>query len=100
MNTWRSIGVICLGAVALAATACKKEIQRENPVLKSPEQPGTDAIVPYDDSKTLPMPMPSINLPPATEDQRERAKPEGAPGFEEGNPGGGSAPPGGAHPAS
>lgn len=100
MNTWRSIGVICLGAVAVAATACEKDIQQENPVLKSPEQPGATVIEPYDDSKVQPIPMPSVNFPPATEDQRERAKPKGAPGFEEGNPGKGSALPNGTHPAS
>lgn len=87
MNTWRSTSAIFLGAVALVATACKGDMEQESPVVVSPEQPEQTVVQPIDDSKTLPMPMPSVNMPPVTEEHRERAKPKGPPGFETGNQG-------------
>lgn len=84
MNTWRPISVICLGAAAVVASACEKSVEQENPTVSSPEQPEQTVIIPFDDSKTLPMPMPSVDMPPVTEEQRSRAKPKGTPGVEGG----------------
>lgn len=90
MNTWRSISAICLGAAAIVATACKKDVAQESPAVVSPEQPEQTVIVPFDDSKTLPMPMPSVDMPPVTEEQRSRTKPNGTPGSEGGYQGKGN----------
>ncbi len=92
MNIWWPIGAVCLGAVAMTATACERSERQKNAVMTGPEQPVETIVQPIDDSKTRPMPMPSVNIPPVTEKQRARSEPAVTQGFEEGNKGEGNAP--------
>lgn len=88
MNALRLAGAVCLGVVAVTATACEKSVVQQNTVVSGPEQTEDAVVQPIDDSKTLPMPMPSVDMPPVTEKQKARTKPEGQPGVESGNQGG------------
>lgn len=94
VKIWQSIIAICLGAVAVMGTAREMNAEQENQVIASPEQLDQTLEQPvvflYDDSETLSSPMPSVDMPPVTEDQRSRAAPKGVSGYEGGYQGGGN----------
>jgi len=75
----------------MTATACERGVKQQNSVVAGPEQPEGAVVQPIDDSKTLPMPMPSVDMPPVTEKQKAHTGPEGSPGVEAGNQGEGNA---------